>query len=456
MADGYASQFLPALSRLMGEVEQPTNTQGAMNPQFGGSPEQLMGILQHPQVQGLMSHLGIHFDPSQMRQSPFLPNRLMQGHPLLGGMLNSAMANVAATPEAPLVSGAGSGMTRAMQGMQGGPEMLRQYQVRQMLSPMQAMGSMIPGQEFQRKEQLMTLLEKMEQDRAAQAAKSEQFREGTDVNKIQGKIYSPPGVPGYFTMGQPHQAQINAPGMQGGMSNIMGPMLPGGPQYHPYDPEQERKFIEAQHPERAGQAGLAGARQAEQEQETEAGMPGAKVGAEGALAGQRTSAAELNRARVPTEGAKQDELKARGERERAQAAQPGGRYAAARQEQYAKQYNDAEKHAQDEIAKIQQLVASKAISKELGDQQIQMYQNWLATQKENVDRQMGKPGQSAREAGRAVPKTVAPGASAGTGQAGGAGSQKSEGTATPPIGAGGLPAGYVFNEQGIPVRAPQQ
>src|SRR5882762_8632923 len=183
MADSGFGQYLPALSHLLGEVESPTQTGQMQSPSFGGQPSQLGQILQHPHVQQLLQQFGISFDPSQIRQSPFLPNSFMQGHPHLGGALSGAMANVAATPEAPLVSGAGSGMTRAMQGMMGGPEMQRQYQVRQMLAPFQAMGAQMPAMEFGRKQQLLDLLTKMEQDRAQQ---STQRGEEPNIHNVPG------------------------------------------------------------------------------------------------------------------------------------------------------------------------------------------------------------------------------------------------------------------------------
>src|SRR6267378_137149 len=288
MPDGnFASSYLPAFSRLMGEVEQPTNTQSMMNPQFGGSPEQLQGILQHPQVQALMGQLGIHFDPSQIRQSPFLPQGFMQHHPMMGGALTSAMANVAATPEAPLVSGAGSGMSRAMQGMMGGPEMLRQYQVRQMLAPMQAMGSMIPGQEFQRKQQLMELLTKMEQDRLEQAKASLAEKTQFDLAKKQQQdahiLATRPFVDagGYTqTFQEPAGQQPPAPepgrwGGTFGVSPLMAPGMPPQPggfhraQDQP-TAEEQQAFIDRTHPER-------GAKRDQVQADIDAGLPDARA-----------------------------------------------------------------------------------------------------------------------------------------------------------------------------------
>lgn len=470
---GYASQYLPALSRLMGEVEQPTNTQGLISPQFGGSPEQLMGILQHPQTQALMQHLGIHFDPSTLRQSPFLPNQFMQAHPQLGGFLNRAMANVASTPEAPLVSGAGSGITRAMQGMAGGPEMLRQYQVRQMLAPMQAMGSMIPGQEFQRKQQLLQLLQKMEEDRVAAAQKHEQFVESSPAGRLQNEILAPPNSPYYFTRDQAQpeggpsgteMLQKPGPGgrgliglspgatqQQGQQLQIPGwgltPPTAGGPVAHAYDPAQEEAFERARNPQRFGQAALSGAKAEEQKQETEKGMPGARVDDVQSRAG-------LNKARTTTEGSKQGELGARAERERAIAAQPGGRYGQARQDKYQEEYNKIEQHTNDQIAKVRQLVAlgkdKGGLTPEEGQQQIEQWENYRKVGKENIDRAMGKPGQSARESGLLSPgtKTPPPNQTGRGGQASGAGSQTNQNVAP----ASGLPPGYTFNEQGIPIK----
>src|SRR5258708_2353060 len=87
------------------EAEQgPTQQELAtMTAPFGGSAEQAMQFLQTPGVREHLQRMGMGgFDPNQIRQSPFLPNQFMQGHPMLGHMLSNAMANAAATPEAPL------------------------------------------------------------------------------------------------------------------------------------------------------------------------------------------------------------------------------------------------------------------------------------------------------------------------------------------------------------------
>jgi hypothetical protein len=218
MPYGDSMSYLPAMSRLMGEVEQPTQNQGMTNPQFGGSPEQLMGMMQSPHIQEMLRQWGINFNPQQMRQSPFLPNAFMQGHPQAGGAISGALANVAATPEAPMVSGAGSGMTRAAQGMMGGPEMQRQFQVRQMLAPMQMIGQQMPQAEFQRKQQLLDLLSRMENRREQQGeegldiqrqrADQETMRGGPKFNQVTGETWLPQPA----QQGHPTQA----PQQQGG------------------------------------------------------------------------------------------------------------------------------------------------------------------------------------------------------------------------------------------------
>jgi hypothetical protein len=421
MADGgFASSYLPALSRLMGEVEQPTQTQSMMSPQFGGSPEQLMGILQHPQTQQLLQQLGIHFDPNSIKQSPFLPQHFMQQHPHMGGALSNMMSNAAATREAPLVSGAGSGISRAMQGMMGGPELQRQYQVKQMLAPMQAMGSMIPGQEFQRKQQLLQLLTKMEEDRQRLGESEEFRRQQADLAKKQQQDQHLQATRPYadaagrtWTYQEPTQQQAPHPeagpwGGSMGLGPIMAPgapAQPGGFQPSQQQPtaEQIQAYIEATHPER-------GATADEKQAEIDAGLPGAKSGY----------------------------YKDRGEAAKTAAGRAGGRYAQDRDDKFSAQYNNAEKHAQDQITRVQQMVAGGGLTKEVGDQQIKSWQSWLATQKANIDQARGKPGDSgqpqapAGPQGQVVPPQVAPGASPGAAQAGGPGANKNQNVATPP------------------------
>jgi hypothetical protein len=433
MADGggFASSYLPALSRLMGEVEQPTDARSMMSPQFGGSPEQLMGILQHPQTQALLGQLGIHFDPSTIKQSPFLPQQFMQHHPMLGGMMNSAMANVAATPEAPLVSGAGSGMSRAMQGMMGGPELLRQYQIKQMLSPMQAMGSMIPGQEFQRKQELMRLLEKMETDRAGQAAAREKYLEQSPAGRLQNEIYAPPGAPGYFSREQAQPAGgaqgldlqqtgqrpplIPPSGPMAGQAQGMpdygqAPATAGGPQFHPYDIGQVQKFTEAAHPERQRMADW---RQAM----IDAGIPDNTA----------------------------DKLLAQAEEARAKAGTAGSKQGGKDQAYWEQRYQNLEEKTSDKIRLLEAYLAMpddkvSAEQKAVYQQQIDQLNQQREQEKAKIDAARGQAGASTPylpekrykpKDGQTAPQ-VSPGASPGGAQAGGQGSQKSEGTATAP------------------------
>jgi hypothetical protein len=427
------------MSRLMGEVDSPTNAQPLTSPQFGGSPEQMMAFLQSPHVQQTLQQWGINFDPSKMRQSPFFPNSFMQHHPHLGGAMSGAMANVAATPEAPLVSGAGSGMTRAMQGMLGGPEMQRQYQVRQMLAPMQAMGMQMPEAEFQRKQQLLEALKQDLDAREAQgqAALRQRGEEQRQKNEaIQPRIYQVPGgyvanqeIPGQ-PQGGPSGDQFSMQG-QSPMRPQIDPstgqawLAPGAgltpetqtqwnSQFHPTDPALLAAQSAAKDPQKGALAKKYDAQGKEITDENLAGRPAAVVGDIGAQT-------DLRRAQAGTEGAKQGALGARAERDRAAAQNPGGRFGQAAKDRYAQEYNRAEQHAQDQISRVQQLMQMPpdkgGLDKATGEAQIQQWQNWLGTQKENIDRQMGKPGQSAREAGTQqkkttdLPRPVSPGAS---------------------------------------------
>jgi hypothetical protein len=385
MPDNYGGggfgQYLPALSHLLGEVESPTNTQGAMNPQFGGSPEQLMAILQHPQTQQLMQQLGIHFDPSKMRQSPFLPNSFMQAHPQMGGAISGAMANAAATPEAPMVSGVGSGIQRAMQGMMGGPELQRQYQVRQMMAPMQAMGSMIPAQEFQRKQQLLQVIQQMEADRRAQGARQEQIQgQEPRIHPVQGGYVSeqyqqgaPAGGQQGMDLQQDGQGRQFQDPMGGGQRQMPGygltPQQQAGwqEQFHGTDPALLAAQSAAKNPQNVAKAGQINA-------DVAAGGPGAKV----------------------------DETKSKAEKNRADAGysnrdKPGGGRGGSNKD-YSKNYDAIEKDITPKIQVLQraQQAAKTPEEKAAYQQQIDALNENRETRKGNIDKQRGDPGASKR------------------------------------------------------------
>ena len=145
-------------SRAWSEIDQPTQT-GALVAPFGGNPQQMAAMLQQPAVQQQMAAFGMHFNPQQIQQSPFFSNQFMGHHPALGGAMSGAMMGAAATPSPTGPEGAGGGISRVMQGAMGGPEMARQFQMRQMQMPFQGMAAMIPGMEFQRKQQLLTAVQ---------------------------------------------------------------------------------------------------------------------------------------------------------------------------------------------------------------------------------------------------------------------------------------------------------
>lgn len=452
MPYGDTMPYLPAMSRLMGEVEQPTQAQGLNSPQFGGSPEQLMGMLQDPHIQNQLQQWGIHFDPSQMRQSPFLPNQFMQHHPLLGGMLNQGMANVAATPEAPAVSGAGSGMTRAMQGMMGGPEMLRQYQVRQMLAPFQAAGMQMPMQEFQRKQELLNLLTKMEQDRQNLAESGQDLRQqelerkdraATQRIEATRPFADPAGhvwnymspqapVPQGGDQGLDFTAQGQAQPSVSAFSGLPMPGpggygqapaqagIPGGWQQAQQQPtpEQIQAYTQATHPERAAGAGLSGARTGELEDERKLGMPGAKVG---------------------TEKAKGDYYSGRADEARAKGQQALAKMRGETPENFAKfskQFNDERDKWIARDQHIRELEAG-GMSPEAAENMRSANDSSFEQAKKTIDdaRKVGSGSGASQLWQRPGPvspgaKTDLPRSTTGQGgQAGGAGAQRSEGTA---------------------------
>lgn len=496
MADSFGPDYL-ARSMFFREAEgQPTNqeVQGMSSP-FQGSPEQAMAFLQSPGAQQMLQHFGLSgFDPSQIRQSPFLPNSLMQAHPMLGHMLSNAMSNVASTPAAPLVSGAGSGMSRAMQGIMGGNEMQRQYQVRQLMAPFQAMGMQMPAMAEQRRQELLQALEqdmqnrqKMEQQYApvqlqartdaAQAAEmraaAERERAAAEqerANKSETKfgpygrsVTTPtPGVPAggpegaNFQQLPPYMAGSRqmtnmAPGpsaQQGQQFNVPGTGLtpavsPGSKEeYIPYTSEN----VGDVHPERQAQAGYKQAL-------IDAGMPDAEA---------------------EEKASKAFESRARGNEANAKASQGGT--AGAGQKWTPKNASELEDKKATEKNKLFKEYATTR-EKYKNDQEWQSkdpnsYNNFMSRLQELEDQYT--------EAGRALGGTYsgytypgmrssvpapnpflspnaasAPKASPGSAQTGGPGSQTNQNVAP----ASGLPPGYSFNEQGIPVKsapAPQQ
>lgn len=152
---GGSSGMIPYLSssRAWGEVDQPTNTSPLMAPFSGANPMELHQMLSSPGVQQQLAAYGLAYHPELLQQSPFFSNHFMQSHPTLAPRLSSAMSNLAMTPGPQGPEGAGSGIQRAMQGAAAGPSMQRQFQIGQMMAPMQAMGTLIPGQEAQMRQQ---------------------------------------------------------------------------------------------------------------------------------------------------------------------------------------------------------------------------------------------------------------------------------------------------------------
>lgn len=430
MADGgYGPDFLTK-SMFFREAEQGPSQQelATMTAPFQGNPQQALAFMQSPGMQQQLQHFGMHFDPSQVRQSPFLPNQFMQQHPMLGGGISQALANVASTPEAPLVSGAGSGMSRAAQGMYGGNDLMRQFQVRQMMAPMQAMGMQLPMMAEQRRQSLLqALMEDMQQRRAAE---EQHLQQKTGADKIRDDIYAPPLAPGYFQMQKPQQSQLMMPGAgltgQGGPGPTMqGPMTPGGPQFHPYDLTQVHQLTQArqtdeQAAQRAGAGALSTSKAKEQTAETAGGMPGAKVEATRAQGAERRAGAQQ---KLASAGEKLARIK--GESPTAYA-------------KFSQQYNAAEAQHQKLTQHIQELVAAKSITPQAAKTMQKMADDDLATAKANIDQARGRPGESAGYGGPAMNPGAAlppPQAPQGSGQArrpGGTVGSTSATTATTP------------------------
>ena len=250
----------------MGLEDTPYQQQAVSGMLGGATPEQLRSFFGSPQVQQQFKGFGI--DPQQftqnIRTSPFFNQGFMQQHPLLGGALTHAMANVAATPEAPLVSGAGSGMTRAMQGAMGGNDMLRQYQLHQMMAPFGMMAGMMPtyGEERRRaieqaivdetkaRQQAIPWQQQMQQEKEeidrmrAEAAQMQASaaQERANVPKIipgMGLVYPGQGLEHYEMPGMP--------------AELGGAVRQGGPKFQPFDQGTIDAYVKEQigmHPER--------------------------------------------------------------------------------------------------------------------------------------------------------------------------------------------------------------
>lgn len=472
MPDGYGPDFL-SRSMFFREAEAGPSQQelATMTAPFMGSPEQARALYQSPEVQARLQHFGLGgFSPDMIRQSPFLPNQLMQGHPLLGGMLNRAMANAAATPEAPLVSGAGSGISRAMQGMYGGPELLRQYQVRQLMAPFQAMGMQLPIMAEQRRQELLQALEQDMQKRQAMEQQQLQMRQQQGLDKLEatrpvstpwGWLQPTMGTPGQpagpmgtvqpqvpTQPGMPNLDALIAPQLFGGQGGFQAPTTPAVPptpmgwEPHVLTPEQigaAGGMAVAQHPERPAAAGLAGERAAELGEERGLGMPAARVAAEQGLAVQRKGSANYNNARAAWQ------------RFNSQFAAQHGGMTQGMLEKFAKDYD---KNDQDTAKAIQALErASKlpagttgAVDPELARTQIAELNRQREQAKTTMDRARGVapspqgssvPWNPNANLPTALPAPSSKPGAGGTqigrgGQAGGAGSQQSQGTATAP------------------------
>lgn len=273
MPDGMGPDFL-SRSMFFREAEAgPTQQQLAtMTAPFGGSPEQALAFMQSPEMQAQMQRYGVHFDPSQIRQSPFLPNQFMHGHPMLGGLMNQALASAASTPEAPLVSGAGSGISRMAQGVYGGQDLLRQHQVRQMMAPMQAIGMQLPLMEEQRRRELLDAL-KQDMDRRRgmeeqllpdkmsiqqQLAEVQRMRAEAAQQQAEAamqRAQQPKVVPGMGFLYPGGGLQTSHPA--GMPAELGGQVSRGGPQFQPFDQGTIDQYIKTQqaiHPERKSAA----------------------------------------------------------------------------------------------------------------------------------------------------------------------------------------------------------
>ena len=447
MADG-ASLGPDYLTRslFLREAEAGPSQQelATMTAPFGGSVEQARALMASPAMQQHLQQYGIHFDPSQVRQSPFLPNAFMGHHPLLGGAFSNAMANAAATPEAPLVSGAGSGISRAMQGMYGGPEMLRQYQVRQMMAPFQVMGMQLPVRAEERRQQLLQsiqedmaqrrgieakqqpeLLEikRMQAEAAAQkaeaagnAAQAQQIRANAEAEwrQAQAQQAQMPKATPYGLIYPGSGPQITHP--EGMPPELGGQISPGGAaRFEPYGPQVIQNLVAA-HPERTS---LAAWRQALMD----AGVP-------------------QNEADLMAAKAMEAREKGTAAGKKAAGVSPGWTQKA--QTQVDTQKNTAKNAIMKEYAPLKETYKSeeewrKAKPEEYNSMitRLQELEDQYAERIRSIGGQAEKAYTYPGRTSRVAPQTPSyfgppnpPGASAGSAQAGGAGSQRSEGTAT--------------------------
>lgn len=451
MADGMGGPDFLSRSMFFREAEgQPTQQEvQGMSAPFQGSPEQAMAFLQSPGAQQMLQHFGLSgFDPSQIRQSPFLPNGLMQNHPMLGHALSNAMSNAAMTPAAPLVSGAGSGISRAMQGMMGGNEMQRQYQVRQLMAPFQAMGMQMPAMAEQRRQELLQSLQQDMLNRQNLNAEDEERRRLADqqkyINQTQRIEATRPftdaaGHTQTYQGATPQQPAVQ--GVQQGLpgslptQGMIAPGLPAqGEGWRPADSQPSTQDVQAynnaKNPQNKAKADLT-------EAMIGAGIPQAQAEWFMGRAAQANSRAEVEQALLaagmPQAQVQQVLAKAYQETETGRAA--GQRAGSQRDIQIQKITAQYDKTDQEISKELMAINGDKNLTEAQKKQyQADAQQRWQ--QNDQARRQalqnLGvNPGQKATgEAG--VPKQVAPGASAGSGQAGGAGAQKSQGTAIQP------------------------
>lgn len=178
------SQDYLTRSTFLGELErgqtEPGQYPGLMAPWSGITPQQMASMYQSPGMQQAMGQFGVHFNPSQVQQSPFFGNSMMNAHPMLGAALSGGLMGAAMTPIVEGAQGAGGGLSRAIQGGMMGPQGLRQFQTAQMMAPMRQIAAQLPLAEHQRREQLLQGLLQDMKARGAKDAELLRFKEEWD------------------------------------------------------------------------------------------------------------------------------------------------------------------------------------------------------------------------------------------------------------------------------------
>lgn len=154
---------------------------------FGSmTPEQAMAMMQDPRMRETLARFGLSpIGAGQIKQSPFFSQGFSAEHPGFSNIASHALAGLASTPAAAPVQGFGAGLQQMAQGLAGGPEMLRRYQVGQITSPAQAMSLMMPAYGAGVYKQMVDMMQN--QMASAQAQKQQYLTAEEQIKQLQAQ-----------------------------------------------------------------------------------------------------------------------------------------------------------------------------------------------------------------------------------------------------------------------------